>query len=77
MVANSIPQVTHLKRISLLRALAMPGVAQSLSLLSHNHSTVFFLDEYSASGPTKYYSADTKSKNEAFNIGEKRHQGRF
>jgi hypothetical protein len=75
MVANSIPQVTHLKRISLLRALAMSGVAQLLSLLSHNHSTVFFLDEYLGSGPTKRYSANTKSKNTDFDIGEERHQG--
>jgi hypothetical protein len=48
MVANSIPQATHLKRISLLRAIAMSGVAQSLGLLFRNHSILFFGDEYLA-----------------------------
>jgi hypothetical protein len=32
---------------------------------------------HESTNTTKYYSADTKSKNRHFNIGQKRHQGHF
>src|SRR4030042_964026 len=51
-VANSIPQVTHLKRLSLLFAFAVVGVSQLLSLLSGDYSIVFPTDEYLGSGMT-------------------------